>query len=103
MYLDRPAVENTLRKIQSTAKGSALVFDYFTTEALRSPSLYWRFGRASTRAAGEPLRFGINSAPPSQDRLNELLQSCGLTLAEQRSLGQETRGKRAWGTRSPVC
>ena len=44
----------------STAKDSVLVFDYFT-EPLKSPSLYWRFGRASTRAAGEPLRLGVDS------------------------------------------
>jgi hypothetical protein len=74
-----------------------LVFDYFTTEPLRSPSLYWRYGRATTRAAGEPLRFGIDSTPPARDRLAELLQSCGLALAEQRTLGQETNGRRAWG------
>ena len=97
MYLDRPAVESTLRKIASTAMGSVLVFDYFTMEPLRSPRLYWRYGRAMTRAAGEPLRFGIDSTPPSRDRLSELLRSCGLALAEQRTLGQETDGKRAWG------
>jgi methyltransferase (TIGR00027 family) len=97
MYLDRQAVENTLRKIASTATRGVLVFDYFTIEPLRSPGLYWRYGRAATRAAGEPLRFGIDSTPPSRDRLAELLQSCGLALAEQRTLGQETDGKRAWG------
>jgi methyltransferase (TIGR00027 family) len=97
MYLDRPAVESTLRKIASMAQGSVLVFDYFTVEPLTSPGLYWRYGRAATRAAGEPLRFGIDSTPPSRDRLTELLQSCGLALAEQRTLGQETAGKRAWG------
>ncbi|HZR98536.1 MAG TPA: SAM-dependent methyltransferase [Chloroflexota bacterium] len=97
MYLDGPAVESTLRKIASTAKGSVLVFDYFTIEPLRSPGLYWRYGRTMTRAAGEPLRFGIDSTPPSRDRLSELLQSCGLALVEQRTLGQETDGKRAWG------
>lgn len=97
MYLDRPAVESTLRKIASTATGSVLVFDYFTTEPLKSASLYWRYGRAATRAAGEPLRFGIDSTPPSRDRLSELLQSCGLALAEQRTLGPEADGKRAWG------
>jgi hypothetical protein len=97
MYLDRPAVESTLRKIAGTAKGSVLVFDYFTTEPLRSPGLYWRFGRFATRAAGEPLRFGIESTPPSRDRLSELLQLCGLALAEQRTLGQETKRNRAWG------
>ena len=97
MYLDRPAVESTLRQIASLAQGSVLVFDYFTVEPLRSPGLYWRYGRAATRAAGEPLRFGIDSTPPSRERLTELLQSCGLALAEQRTLGQETAGKRAWG------
>jgi len=97
MYLDRPAVESTLRKIASTAKGSVLVFDYFTIEPLRSPGLYWRFARATTRAAGEPLRFGIDSTPPSRDRLVELVQSCGLALAEHRTLGKETDRRRAWG------
>jgi methyltransferase (TIGR00027 family) len=97
MYLDPPSVESVLRKIASTAPGSVVVFDYFTSEALSSPMLYWRFGRASTRAAGEPLRFGVDSTPPSRDRLAELLQSCGLTLTEQRTLGKETRSTRAWG------
>ena len=97
MYLDRQAAESTLRKIASTATGSVLVFDYFTIEPLRSPGLYWRYGRTMTRAAGEPLRFGIDSTPPSRDRLSALLQSCGLALAEQRTLGQETDGKHAWG------
>jgi arsenate reductase-like glutaredoxin family protein len=53
--------------------------------------------RASLNAGGEPLKFGIDSTPPSRERLAELLQSCGLTLIEQRTLGQETEGKRAWG------
>lgn len=97
MYLDRPAVEGTLRTVAGAAAGSVLVFDYFTVEPLRSRGLYWRFGRAAARAAGEPLRFGVDSAPPSRDRLAELLRSCGLALAEQRTLGPETDGKRAWG------
>ncbi len=33
-YLDREAVEATLRKIAATAKGSVVAFDYFTTEVL---------------------------------------------------------------------
>jgi methyltransferase (TIGR00027 family) len=97
MYLDRQAVETTLRKIASTATGSVLLFDYFTSEPITSPGLYWRFARASTKAAGEPLRFGVDSTPPSADRLAELLQSCGLALAEHRTLGAEANGKRAWG------
>jgi methyltransferase (TIGR00027 family) len=97
MYLNREAIEDTLRKIASIAKGSMVAFDYFTTEPLESNSSYWRFGRWSTKAAGEPIKFGIDSTTPSRERLAELLQSCGLTLVEQRTLGQETEGKRAWG------
>jgi methyltransferase (TIGR00027 family) len=97
VYLDREAVESTLRKIASTAKGSVVAFDYFTTEPLESRALYWRYGRAATKAAGEPLKFGVDSTPPSRERLAEFLRSCGLSLGEQRTLGQETEGKRAWG------
>lgn len=97
MYLDREAVETTLRKIAGTARGSVVAFDYFTTESLVSKAFYWRFARMATRAAGEPLKFGIDSTPPSREHLAELLRSCGLSLGEQRTLGQETDGKRAWG------
>jgi methyltransferase (TIGR00027 family) len=97
MYLDREAVEATLRKIASTAKGSVVAFDYFTTEPLESQALYWRYARTMTRAAGEPLTFGIDSTPPSGERLAEVLRSCGLSLGEQRTLGRETEGARAWG------
>jgi len=96
-YLDREAVESTLRKIASTAKGSIVAFDYCTTEPLESQALYWRFARAGTKAAGEPLKFGIDSTPPSSERLAEFICLCGLSLCEQRTLGQETEGKRAWG------
>lgn len=97
IYLDHEAVEDTLRKIAGTARGSAVAFDYFTTVSLESSEFYWRYARWATKAAGEPLKFGVDSTPPSRDRLAELLQSCGLALAEQRTLGQETGGKRAWG------
>ena len=97
MYLDRAAVEDALRKIAGTAKGSIVAFDYFTSEVLESKALVMRSVRASLKAGGEPLKFGVDSTPPSRERLAELLQSCGLSLEEQRTLGQETKGKRAWG------
>jgi len=96
-YLDREAVESTLHQVASAAKGSVVAFDYFTTEPLKSQGLYWRFGRAATKAAGEPLKFGIDSTPPSRERIAELLDFCGLSLVEQRTLGEETGGQRAWG------
>jgi methyltransferase (TIGR00027 family) len=97
MYLDRAAVEDTLRKIGSCAAGSVVAFDYFTTEVLSSQELYWRFARMSTRAAGEPLKFGVESRPPARERLAELLQPCGLALVEQHILGKEVGKERAWG------
>lgn len=96
-YLDREAVEDTLRKIASTAAGTIVAFDHFTTEVLESDALMMRSIRASLSAGGEPLKFGIDSTPPLRDRVAELLQSCGLELIEQRTLGDETAGKRAWG------
>ncbi len=97
MYLDRKAVEDTLRRIASTAQGSVVAFDYFTTEALESRAPYWRYGRAATRAAGETLKFGVDSTPPSRERLAELLASCGLSLSDQRTLGEDAPTRRAWG------
>ena len=97
VYLDKAAVQATFEKIARTARGSAVAFDYFTTDPLESKGLYWRFARAATQASGEPLKFGIDSTPPSRDRLEEFLRPFGLTLAEQRTLGPEARGGRAWG------
>ena len=97
LYLDRQAVEDTLRKIAGTARGSLVAFDYFTTEPLVSQSLYWRYGRYMTNLAGEPIKFGFDSTPPSKERLAEFLQACGLALSEQRTLGPESEGQRAWG------
>ena len=70
---------------------------YLTTEPLESRALFWRLARAGTTAGGEPLKFGVDSTPPSRERLVDLLRSCGLALAQERTLGQETEGKRAWG------
>jgi O-methyltransferase involved in polyketide biosynthesis len=94
-YLNRAAVEDTLRKIAGTAKGSFIAFDYVTTEVLESQALYLRIVRASLQAGGEPLKFGIDSTPPASERLADLLRACGLSLVDQQTLGQETEGKRA--------
>lgn len=96
-YLERAAVEDTLRKIAGCAKGSRVAFDYLTSEVLQSPALALRVVRRSLQAGGEPLKFGIDSTPPSAERLAELLRACGLTLVEQHTVGQETDGQRALG------
>lgn len=96
-YLDGIAVESTLRRIAGTARGSLIAFDYFSTEPLTSRPLYWRHARWGTAAAGEPVKFGIDGTPPIGERLAELLRRCGLSLDENRTLGKETEGRRAWG------
>jgi methyltransferase (TIGR00027 family) len=96
-YLHRAAVEDTLRGIAGTAKGSVVAFDYFSTEVLDSRSLYLRVVRRSLQIGGEPLKFGVDSTPPLRERVSELVRSCGLALVEQRTVGEEAGGKRAWG------
>lgn len=96
-YLERAAVEDSLRKIASSAKGSIVAFDYFTSEVLESNALMMRSIRASLNASGEPLKWGIDSTPPVQERIGELLAACGLTLKENQTFGDESGGKRAWG------
>ena len=56
-----------------------------------------RYRRAATKVGGEPLKFGIDSTPPSRERLPSCFGPADSTLVEQRTLGQETEGKRAWG------
>lgn len=53
-------------------------------------------------SAREPLKFGVDSSPPSCERLGERLRSCGLSLGEQRTLGRKAGGpgaalrRRSW-------
>jgi methyltransferase (TIGR00027 family) len=95
MYLDRESVESTLRKIASTGAGSIVAFDYLSTEMIETRSLFMRYARITINATGEPWRFGIDNTPPVRDRVAALVESCGLSLEEQRNFGQEGDGKRA--------
>ncbi len=95
MYLDREAVESTLRKIAATATGSVVAFDYFSAELIEERSLFMRYARAVIRATGEPWKFGIDNTPPVRTRVAAFLESCGLSLEEQRNFGQETDRKHA--------
>jgi methyltransferase (TIGR00027 family) len=95
MYLDREAVESSLRRIAGTATGSVVAFDYFSAQIIESRSLFIRYARAVIKATGEPFRFGIDNAPPARERVAAFLESCGLSLEEQRNFGSETDRKRA--------
>ncbi len=95
MYLDREAVEGTLRKIAGTASGSVVAFDYFNADLIEARSLFMRYARAILNAVGEPWRFGIESTKPSSKHVAAFLASCGLSMEEQRNFGQETDRKPA--------
>jgi methyltransferase (TIGR00027 family) len=105
MYLDREAVESMLRKIAGTASGSVVAFDYFSAEIIEARSLFIRYVRAVLGAIGEPWRFGIDSTPPARKRVAAFLESCGLSMEEQRNFGHETDRKQAMGgfTTAIVC
>lgn len=95
MYLDRAAVESTLRKIATTAKGSAIAFDYFSTAQIEDRSLFMRYARAVIKITGESWHFGIDTTPPARQRVAAFVQACGLTLEQHRIFGQESERKHA--------
>src|SRR3989442_14460325 len=77
MYLDREAVESTLRKIAGLASGSVVAFDYFNADFIEAKGLYMNYARAVLNAIGEPLRLGIASTPPARKHVAAFLKSCG--------------------------
>jgi methyltransferase (TIGR00027 family) len=95
MYLDREAVESTLRKIAGTAAGSVVAFDYVSEEIIESQSVFMSYARAVINTTGKPWSFGIDNTPPVRERVAAFLESCGLSLEEQRNFGPETDRKRA--------
>ena len=54
-----------------------------------------RYARAVLNATGESWHFGIDNTPPARTRVAAFLESCGLSLEEQRNFGQETSRKHA--------
>jgi methyltransferase (TIGR00027 family) len=95
MYLDREAVEDTLRKVAGTAPGTVVAFDYLSTEIVEGRSFFSRYGRAVLNATGEPWKFAIDNTPPIAERVAAFLESCGLLLQEHRTFGAETGSRRA--------
>ncbi|HWO09741.1 MAG TPA: SAM-dependent methyltransferase [Polyangiaceae bacterium] len=96
MYLDRPAVERTLRAIAAAGPGSVIAFDYLARELIEARSLSMRYARAILRVIGEPWTFGVETASPEgrtpdPEPLEALLEACGLTLLGQQLVWQDPR------------
>jgi methyltransferase (TIGR00027 family) len=94
-YLDREAVEGTLRKIAGTASGSVVAFDYFHANLLFARSFFWRYVRTILNVIGEPFTFGFECTTPSSKYMAAFLASCGLSMEDQRNFGPETDRKPA--------
>jgi O-methyltransferase involved in polyketide biosynthesis len=70
MYLDREAVESTLRKIAKTAAGTVVAFDYFSAELIESRSLFMRYAGAVVNATGAPSGPNFRAVGTSSRRRN---------------------------------
>ena len=88
MYLDRQAVEKTLRKIASVARGGALGFDYISRELIDDQSLMMRYARFFLRLLHEPWIFGLDSSPAGDSHVSAFLEACGLSLVEHQLVWQ---------------
>jgi methyltransferase (TIGR00027 family) len=98
MYLDRDAVEEALRKMAGTATGSVVAFDYFSAEVIQARTPFMRYVRTALNAVGEPFgTFGIDTTPPAREHVAAFLDSCGLSLEEQRNFGHEAGRMRPMG------
>ena len=97
MYLDRDAVERTLRTIAGTAPRTVVAFDYLSADLVEGRSLFMTYVRAVLRVIDEPWRFGMPGGTPSREHVAAVLDACGLRLEEQRNLGTETGDRPARG------
>jgi methyltransferase (TIGR00027 family) len=88
-YLDREAVERTLRTIAGSAPGSAVAFDYLGAGVVEGGSLFMRYARVVLAIVGERFGYGIGGPPPASRQVAALLESCGLVMEEHRTFGRE--------------
>lgn len=95
MYLDPRTVEATLERVAAAAPGSVLAFDYFSAATIGSRDPLMAYARAAARCAGEPLTYGLETAPPSREAVSRFLEARGLVLREHRTFGRESAGRAA--------
>lgn len=93
MYLDRVAVESTLRTFAGSAIGSVVAFDYFSSEHLASQPLSMRIARSGLKVSGESLRFGIPTSPSPNLKVAAFLAANGLTMERQRDIARDPGGR----------
>ena len=101
MYLDREAVESTLRKIAGTASGSVVAFDYFNADLIEAKGLYMRYARAVLNAIGEPFRFGIESPPPARKHVAAFLNLAACRWKSNGTSGRRLTGNPPWQASLP--
>ena len=107
MYLEEPAVQETLRAVARLPAGSAISFDFFSHQWLNDSWTGKRVRTAVHLVYGELFRFGF-PVRPQVTRALELylqesgLQACGLVLREAVSWGDQRPGSVPFGG-AAVC
>ena len=77
------------------APGTAVAFDYLSTELIDSGSPWMRYARTLIQAGGERWTFGIDNTPPIRPRVAAFVEACGLIVEEQHTFEQESERTRA--------
>jgi len=94
MYLDDEAVDATLRQVAQLAPGSRIAFDYLSRELVRAEAPFAMLGKAvqsGTKFYGEPFRFGISTAHPAREQIDQLVTAAGLGLSDYEPMGSEDK------------
>ena len=85
MYLTAEAVRDTLKLFASLPAGSELAFDYFSRELIDAEPPYEKIGMRmmtqSMKYYEEELIFGISTRKPAREKLEKLVNECGLKVA----------------------
>jgi len=97
MYLEKSAIQSTLRAVSTLSPGSQIAFDFFSREWLED-TLVGKMARWGARATyGEPFTFGFPVRPEFSASLRHYLEKHGFALDRDRPLGDEAEGKLPYG------
>lgn len=89
VYLEEHAIRSTLQTMSTLPAGSAIAFDFFSSEFLED-TLVGKMVRWTVKAMyGEPFRFGFPVTPDFASRLSSHLEKYQLILNQNRPLGNE--------------
>jgi methyltransferase (TIGR00027 family) len=93
LYLDEEIVKKTLKDILGlSASGSHIAFDFYSKAfvSFEGSALLRIAGKQMLKAAGEPLKYGIDTKTDAQHNVETLLHETGYALESLTLLGKNT-------------